>query len=242
MSAPAERDERETHGMILAKLDATGAALVQRLTAESEIRLSIMRGQGGGALARFDVADSIDVTAFPAILNHFCRAADIHVDMDFRATRLTSSHVVLEDTGLAMGIGLFEMLRARMAETGVNGAGSSLRTRDDFFNAGVSASISVEGRKFLKVISATGMDDFRWRHVLGHYAFGGVRSEDIDDFIDALAGGMRASIFLHERVAYDDPALFWDHAIDALGRALNEAFAENTARRGLPPGVKATLL
>jgi len=239
--APA-RDEKETHGLIRVSVNPDGAAVVQRLTAESEIRMEVSRGQGGGANAAFEVADSIDVSGFPALLDAFCRAADLHIDMRFRATRLSSSHVVLEDTGLALGMGLFEMLRARMMETGINGAGSSLRTKHDFETAGVSASVSVEGRKYVKMLSAESMDDFRWRHVLGGFAFETVRTEDIDDFIDALAGGMRASFFLHERNAYADSAQFWRDLLEALGLALSEAFEPNAARKGLPPGVKATLL
>ena len=242
MTPQFERAETEEFGRISVRIDPQGAARVERLTAESEIVITMLRGQGGGAQAEFDVADSIDVSAFPNLLDVFCRAADLHIDVRFRATKLASSHVVLEDTGLAIGMGLFEMLRARMMESGVNGAGSSLKTADDFHNAGVSASVSVEGRKYVKMLSAGGMDDFRWRHVLGHLAFDGVRSEDIDDFIDALAGGVRGSFFLHERRRYDDSAAYWRDQIEALGLAISEAFAPNPARRGLPPGVKATLL
>ena len=245
MSTPApssQRSERETHGLIDVDVQPDGAARIERLTAESAIRMDVLRGQGGQARATFDVADSIDVSAFPALLDAFCHAADLHIDVSFRATRLSSSHVVLEDTGLALGMGLFEMLRVRMMESGVNGAGSSLRTKADFETAGVSASVSLEGRKFLKIVGASGADDFRWRHVLGGFAFGAVRTEDIDDFVDALAGGMRASFFLHERRPYEDAATFWADMIEALGLAVSEAFEPNPARKGLPPGVKATLL
>ncbi len=238
---PASKGEGKPIGKLSITLDDGGAARVERLTAESETIISLWRGQGGGAKASFTVADSIDVSDFPEFLNAFCEAADLQIEMSFRATQLSSSHVVLEDAALAIGAALFEMMRERMEQTGVNGAGSSLKTAEDFHDAGVSASISLEGRKFLKIVSATTIDDFRWRNILGHSVFGNLRSEDIDDFVDALAGGMRASIFLHERRAYDDAEAFWRDAIDALGAAVNEAFAPNEARKGLPPGVKATL-
>ena len=238
----ANREERETHGRITVRLDDDGRAVVERVTAESEVRINVWRGQGGQAKAEFDVAPSIDVSAFPEFLDDFAQAADLHMDVFFRATRLSSSHVVLEDTGLGLGMALFEMLRGRMMSHGVNGAGSSLKTADDFHKAGVSAAVSVEGRKYVKVVSATTMDDFRWRIGLGKEAFGAVRSEDIDDFIDALAGGMRASFFLHERRVYDQADEFWREATAALGAAISEAFAPNPSRKGLPPGVKATLL
>lgn len=233
---------KDTYGRIVVDVGADGVAHIERKTAESEIRMQVWRGQGGEASIDFEVADSIDVSSFPELLRVFCEAADLHITASFKATKLSSSHVVLEDTGLALGLGLLNMMKTRMMDTGVNGAGSSLRTKADFLEAGVSASVSVEGRKYVKVLSAEGMDSFRWRHVLGHSAFGSVRTEDIDDFIDALAGGMSASFFLHERKAYEDPALFWNDLIIALGRAVSEAFQPNAARRGLPPGVKATLL
>ncbi|MEN0079455.1 MAG: hypothetical protein AAF753_10120, partial [Pseudomonadota bacterium] len=123
----------------------------------------------------------------------------------------------------------------------INGAGSSLQTADDFHTAPVSASVSVEGRKFLKIVSATDWEDMRWRLLLGHTLGGHVRSEDLDDFVDAVAGGLRASIFIHERRVHTDPGAFWRATFAALGTAIAEALAPNPARKGLPPGVKATL-
>lgn len=241
MTKTANTPKTDTIGKMVMTLTPEGGVKVQRDTAESEVSINLWRGQGGQAKSGIQVADSIDVSSFPDILNAFCEAADLHMDVTFKATMLSSSHVVLEDIGLTMGAALFEMMKERMLSDGVNGAGSSLRTADDFHNAGVSASVSVEGRKFLKIVSATNMDEFRWRNVLGHEAYGTVRTEDIDDFIDALAGGMRASFFLHERKPYDDPSAFWADAIPAIGKAVSEVFEPNPARKGLPPGVKATL-
>ncbi|MGF1545518.1 MAG: hypothetical protein ACFB00_13660 [Parvularculaceae bacterium] len=137
------RTESETHGAIEVSVGPDGHASARRLPAESAVRVALQRGQGGAAAARFDVAPTIDVSDFPRLLDVFCGAANLHLDVSFRATKLSSSHVVLEDTGLAMGMALFEMLRERMNDAGVNGAGASLRTPDDFHNAGVSAAVSV---------------------------------------------------------------------------------------------------
>lgn len=228
-------------GRMEAVLDAGGVAKVARVTAESALDVSVARGPAGLTHAAFDVADSIDVARFPDFLDLLCKAAGLEAAIRFQATKLSSSHVVLEDTALALGAGLFELMRHAMETTGANGAGSSLRSADAFETAPVSAAISVEGRKFLKMIGPKGYDEFRWRLILSHDAFGGLRTEDIDDFLDALAGGMRASIFLHERRVHDDPDRFWRTMTLALGAALDEAFAPNPTRRGLPPGVKATL-
>ncbi len=240
MSIPAANAPSPTGRYDIA-VDASGDVRVERITAESEVRLVLARAQGGHVSAEFDVAPSIDVRSFPALLETLAQAADLHLEVTFRATKLSSSHVVLEDTGLTLGAALFETMRQAMEQGGVNGAGSSLRTAEEFAHAGVSASVSVEGRKFLKLVSATTLDDQRWRVLLGHMAFGGVRTEDIDDFIDAVAGGMRASIFVHERKAYASPDAFWRDVTQALGRAIGEALEPNPARKGLPPGVKATL-
>ncbi len=228
-------------GHMTAVLGADGTAKIERATAESVLSVSVARGPEGLTLGAFDVAESIDVARFPDLLDLLCRAAGLRAQIHFQATKLSSSHVVLEDTALALGAGLFELMRSAMETTGANGAGSSLRTAEAFETAPVSAAISVEGRKFLKMIGPVGYDDFRWRLILGHEAFGGLRTEDIDDFLDALAGGMRASIFLYERRTHDSPDRFWRAMTAALGSALDEAFAPNPARRGLPPGVKATL-
>lgn len=234
-------EEKNANGRFIIDADENGLISVQRVTAESEVLLKLWRGQGGSAKSEFHVADSIDVSGFPLFLNRFSQSSNLHIELSFSATKLSSSHVVLEDVGLTIGAALFELLTQRMETTGVNGAGSSIQSAEDFENDTVSASISVEGRKFLKIVSATDIDDMRWRLMLGAKAFDTVRSEDIDDFFDALAGGMKGSIFLHERQPHDDPAVFWDKAIDALGKALSEAFEPNESRRGLPPGVKATL-
>ncbi|MEL6661985.1 MAG: hypothetical protein AAFR33_03205 [Pseudomonadota bacterium] len=234
-------NETSKHGHLTILQDEAGLVRAARETAESRVVMELMRGQGGRANARFDVADSIDVSGFPALLGELCSAADLHLDLDFTATRLSSSHVVLEDVGLTLGAALFQMLTDRMMTTGTNGAGSSLRTADEFVSAPVSASVSVEGRKFLKVVSASTMEDMRWRLILGRTLAGNVRSEDVDDFVDALAGGMKASIFIHEREVHTDADAFWVQTFRALGLAIDEALAPNSARKGLPPGVKATL-
>lgn len=234
-------NETSKHGHLTIKQDESGLVRAARETAESRVVMELMRGQGGQTRARFDVADSIDVSGFPDLLAELCDAADLHLDLDFTATRLSSSHVVLEDVGLTLGAALFQMLTDRMMTTGTNGAGSSLRTADDFDNAPVSASVSVEGRKFLKIVSATTMEDMRWRLILGQTLSGNIRSEDIDDFVDALAGGLKGSIFINERTVHTDADAFWRGTFRALGLAIHEALAPNPARKGLPPGVKATL-
>jgi imidazoleglycerol phosphate dehydratase HisB len=114
----------------------------------------------------------------------------------------------------------------------------------DFDNAAVAAAVSVEGRKFLKFVPFDiSPSTFKAKFVIGRDAFGSVRCEDIDDFLDALAGGMRASILLHfRRTDGLDSAALWPQAITSVGEAVRQAIDINPVRKGLPPGVKATLV
>ena len=65
-------------------------------------------------------------------------------------------------------------------------------------------------------------------------------AEDLDDFLAGLAGSLGCSIMVHLK-ELPDPAERWPLLFRALGCALCEAFAPNPYRRGVCPGVKATL-
>lgn len=220
------------------------ACRVERETAESVVRLEVELSDDPGVDIAIDVSSTIDVSAFPTMLELFAQAAGLKIALHFSATRLSSSHVVLEDSALVLGTALFKIVETRMSWYGINGAGSSIKSLQDFDQAGVAAAISIEGRKFLKMIPFDlSFSEFKRRFIIGCDAFGTLRCEDIDDFLDALAGGMKASILVHFRQsALYDPAGIWQEAISALGSAIKEALAINPLRRGLPPGVKATLV
>ena len=215
-----------------------------RETAESSVSLSVAATGQSSCEVEIAVSPTIDVSEFPGLLALFSHAAGLKIDLKFSATNLSSSHVVLEDTALLLGAALFRIMEDRMERSGINGAGSSLKTTTDYRNALVSAAISVEGRKFLKLVPFDmTYKEFRQRVILGKNVGKTLRSEDVDDFLDALAGGMRASIMVHFRKCRDtSPDELWQGAISAVGEAVGEALLPNSLRRGLPPGVKATLL
>ncbi len=212
-----------------------------RLTAESETRLKVRFGNERTSRVALDVNPSIDVADLPRILDLICARAGFSIDLTFKATKLSSSHVVLEDTGIILGKALLAVLMERMEWEGVNGAGSSIQDGADFTNAAPQVGISVEGRKFLKITPFT--DDYmavRRDLLFGHTVFGALRSEDLDDFLDGLCVGMTCSLMVHLR-ELKTPEADWTAVLEQLGAALNECFAPNPARKGLPPGVKATL-
>jgi len=217
---------------------------VVRETAESVVSVSVSVADDPECIASIHVSPTIDVSSFPRLLSSFAEASGLHIELDFVATRLSSSHVVLEDTALVLGTCLFNIIQHRMEQFGINGAGSSLQTVEDFKTASVAAAVSIEGRKFLKLVPFDlSYADFKRNVILGHNVCGTVRSEDIDDFLDALAGGMRASIMVHFRECNNkDSDELWQAAVFGVGQAVREAMAANGLRKGLPAGVKATLI
>jgi imidazoleglycerol phosphate dehydratase HisB len=159
----------------------------------------------------------------------------------FTSNVLSSSHVLLEDTGMVIGKALREILVKRMMDLGVNGAGSSLRNPIDFSNQKISVGISVEGRKFWRLIPLnTTAADIRQRLIIGHTIMGGLYSEDLDDFLDGLSWGLGCSLVVHvkELPPADDA---WAMIFRHVGLALREVFEINPHRKGVPPGVKANL-
>ena len=76
--------------------------------------------------------------------------------------------------------------------------------------------------------------------LLGQNIMETIRSEDLDDFIDGLAGGMTSSIMIHIKKLLDADVM-WQEIFKCLGISIKEAFAYNPYRKKVTPGTKATL-
>ncbi|MEQ8966422.1 MAG: HAD-IA family hydrolase [Azospirillaceae bacterium] len=234
--------ESQGQGSIAVSDITDTAATCRRETSESVVEIRIDTAGSGRLGYDVQVADTIDVSAFPRLLEPFCKAAGFDLDVRCVATRLSSSHVVLEDIGLTFGRGLLGIATARMGRFGINGAGNNLAP--DVFDADgrVNVGTSIEGRKFLKIVPGTrAYPIFRREFLVGRTLFGSLRSEDLDDFLDGLAGGLTCSIIAHVG-AIEDPEAGWIALFEGLGRSLAMTLAPNPARRGLPAGVKASLV
>ncbi len=237
----SSRSYAQGEGSLVTESVSTTHAEVARLTAESETRLKVRFSNTPAVTVDVDVAPSISVDALPRLLDAIAQKAGLSLDLTFRATKLSSSHVVLEDTGIILGRALLDILVQRMETDGVNGAGSSLQTAEDFTNDSPQVGISVEGRKFFYLAPfAIDRHEMRRKLIFGHTVLGDLRSEDLDDFLDGLCVGMGCSLMVHLR-RLDTPEADWQAVFSQLGVALRDCFAANPARRGLPPGVKATL-
>ncbi|WP_417911972.1 HAD-IA family hydrolase [Candidatus Electronema sp. TJ] len=228
------------HGIVVEELSEQTAAVV-RTTAESRVRVAVQCSGHCPGMYNFKVGPSIQVSGFGGLLEAMAQEAGFTLAVDFVAERLSSSHVVTEDTGLVLGRALKELLILRMNRCGVQGAGSSISAADDLDSQPLSVGVSVEGRKFVKFVPfAEPYSAFRQSFLLGQDVLGGLFSEDMDDFLDGLAGGLDCSIMVHVRQEIA-PAQGWLLLFRQLGKALKEVFQENPCRKGIPPGVKATL-
>jgi HAD superfamily hydrolase (TIGR01509 family) len=212
---------------------------VCRGTAESYVEVAVDFSKQRANSFTFNVAPSIDVSEFHNLLEILAKTADFTLQVDFNATVLSSSHVVLEDTALVLGRALLEILTLRMVKWGVNGAGASIDTYSSF--TAIRVGISVEGRKFWKFVPfEVSLEQVRQEFIIGHNIYKHLRSEDLDDFLDGLAGGLACSIIIHIEELIE-PNLGWQLLFENLGKALKEVFVLNCNRKGVPPGVKATL-
>jgi HAD superfamily hydrolase (TIGR01509 family) len=227
-------------GVWVEKLTEDSATVVRK-TAESNLSISVdFKNQKPGNY-KFRVSPTIHVEGFKYILDLLAQEAAFTLTVDFDAVLLNSSHVVMEDIGLVLGRALKEILIIRMNQYGVQGAGSSINSDQDMKTQKLSVGVSVEGRKFLKFVPfSQSYDEFRQNFLLSQSLVHGLFPEDMDDFIDGLAGGLNSSIMIHIKEKMD-PSEGWEMLFINLGKALKMVFQTNPYRKGVPPGVKATL-
>ncbi len=223
-------------------------AEIIRHTAESQLSVNVDFSRQsppvffqykGAPIAQYRDTDALD--GFHELLALLAGQAGISLKIVFRSKILSSSHVLLEDTGMVIGRALREILTQRMMGQGINGAGSSIQCPEDLKQQPISVGVSVEGRKFTRFVPfAATTSEIRRQLIIGRTVLGGLFSEDLDDFIDGLSWGLGGSIMVHikERVPADTA---WRLIFENLGRALKEVFTANPYRKGVPPGVRANL-
>jgi len=217
------------------------SAVVNRQTAETRIKAKIDFNSKQRNKILVSVGNSVNVSGLDKLLRLMTNQARFRLGVDFEAKVLSSSHVVWEDIGLALGRALLDVFKLRMEKIGVNGAGSNLKSAEDLKFRPVTIGLSVEGRKFFKIVPVSiDYQIIRKKLLLGQNVFGNLRSEDLDDFLDGLCGGMGCSLIIIVK-KLTSPEEFWKAVFTALGQAIKEAFLPNLYRKGVPPGVKANL-
>jgi len=223
------------------------AAEIGRLTAETELQVNINFNGPAGAFFLYKGAaidhfkNSEALAGLQSLLNMVASGCGFNLNAVFTARGLSSSHVLLEDTGMVVGRVLREILVNRMTDRGINGAGSSIRKPSDIVDQVISVGVSVEGRKSCYFVPlAASREQLYTKFIIGHTVFGGLYSEDLDDFFDGFSWGLGCSIMIHCKEILR-PEDGWRQLFTNFGTALNQVFQINTSRRGVPPGVKANL-
>ncbi|MGN7611021.1 HAD-IA family hydrolase [Magnetococcales bacterium HHB-1] len=233
-------------GSIIISEKRTDYCQLLRKTAESEISLTVDFNRTTENHFIFEVADSIKVDNFAILLEALAKEAGFSLQVTFKALALSSSHVVLEDTAMVLGRALLEILKERMENEGANCAGSSFQTLKELNSQKIRLGISVEGRKFCRFAPLSNTFAYLREHFLiGKTILDHIRAEDLDDFLDGFAGGMLCSLMIHfEKVPVKNKAVEkgWIEIFSHMGVALKQVFEVNPNRRGVPAGVKATLL
>lgn len=215
----------------------TDSVSVRRTTAESVCEVELVVDQAG-LRCDFETSDAVAPDGLTPLLEAFAERARLGGGVRFSARELSSSHVVAEDVGIVLGAALRVLAVERMHAHGIEGSGSSMVSRRHLHP--IRVGVSFEGRKFMKLVPIGWSYSELREQVIGRTLSTGSFSEDLDDFLDGLAGGMACSIVIHwER--FRDPDESWRLVFEGLGAALAGVLAPNHTRRGLTPGVKATL-
>ncbi len=150
----------------------------------------------------------------------------VDASYDVRTYRLT--HVVTEDTGLALGAAASQAIRDRIEE-GVESSGFSWAVMDE---ASALAQVSFEGRSnsFITREGAGSLENVE-----------DMLSADLAAFFEGFAQGARCTVHLELRDGSHDPHHAWEAGFRAFGRALRAALTANPRRAGMTAGVKGTL-
>lgn len=218
-------------------------AKVRRGTAESWVEILLDLNNQEKSTVKINVKDSIKdaVNNLDKLINILAKSLKAKIDINFKATVLSSSHVVLEDIGLVLGRALLEIIKLRFEKLGANGAGSSINNIEEFEKQNGSVVVGIEGRKIWQFLPLE--EDFEYLNknfLQFQDILGNIRSEDLDDFFDGLSGGLTASIIICIK-KFDNADELWQEVFKNLGTAILEALEINQSRKGVPPGVKATL-
>lgn len=153
---------------------------------------------------------------------------DFVIDASYEVKTFRLMHVVIEDTGLALGAAFAQVIRDRIPE-GVESNGSSFGVMDE---ASAFAQVSFEGRSnsFVTRGGASALE--RVEDVL---------TVDLVAFFEGFSQGGRCTVHLHIDEASRDPHHAWEAGFRAFARALRAALTQNPRRAGMTAGVKGTL-
>ena len=153
---------------------------------------------------------------------------DFVIDASYEVKTFRLMHVVIEDTGLALGASFAQVIRDRIAD-GVESSGFAQGVMD---KASALSQVSFEGRSnsFITRGGASALE--RVEDVL---------TIDLVAFFEGFSQGGRCTVHLHLDESSRDPHHAWEAGFRAFARALRSALTVNPRRAGMTAGVKGTL-
>jgi imidazoleglycerol-phosphate dehydratase len=210
----------EYRGMRVTVTD--GRAEVARVTREAEVTVSVGRG------AREEPALATGIAFFDHMLEMIAWHAGLNLDITFAKKTYALRHVVTEDIGMALGLGINALLRQAMA-AGVEGAASASMAMDESL---AFCALSFEGRSMHFIDRDAPGSQLEWvEDMLG---------ADMVAFYEGFAQGARCTLRLKVTEG-KDPHHAWEAAARAFAVALRRCFDPMPFRAGLTAGVKGTL-
>jgi imidazoleglycerol-phosphate dehydratase len=153
---------------------------------------------------------------------------DFVIDASYEVKTFRLMHVVLEDTGLALGATFGQVIRDRIAD-GIESSGSHHGVMDE---ASAFAQVSFEGRANAFVTRGGASALERVEDML---------TVDLVAFFEGFSQGGRCTVQLRLDEGSRDPHHAWESGFRAFARALRAALAPNQRRAGMTAGVKGTL-
>jgi imidazoleglycerol-phosphate dehydratase len=153
---------------------------------------------------------------------------DFVIDASYEVKTFRLMHVVVEDTGLALGASFALLIRDRIAD-GVESSGFGHGVMDE---AGAFAQVSFEGRANAFIARGGASAFERVEDML---------TVDLVAFFEGFSQGGRCTVHLRLDEGSRDPHHAWEAGFRAFARALRAATAPNPRRAGMTAGVKGTL-
>jgi imidazoleglycerol-phosphate dehydratase len=153
---------------------------------------------------------------------------DFVIDAGYEVKTFRLIHVVMEDTGLALGATFGQVIRDRIAD-GVESSGSHHGVMDE---ASAFSQVSFEGRSNAFVTRGGASALERVEDVL---------TVDLVAFFEGFSQGGRCTVHLRLDEGSRDPHHAWEAGFRAFARALRAALTANPRRAGMTAGVKGTL-
>ncbi|MEH3053983.1 MAG: imidazoleglycerol-phosphate dehydratase HisB [Patulibacter minatonensis] len=193
------------------------SATVSRTTGETDIRLTVdLDGSGAGSR-------TTGVGFFDHMLDLVARHGLLDLEVLTKGDTQTGSHHTVEDTGIVLGQAISEALGDR---SGITRYGHALIPMDE---ALARCAIDLSGRPFAAVTVPQ----------LPPGVTGGFEHELVEEFVRAVANGLRATIHV-ESLAGTNAHHIIEACFKALARAIRQAVALDPRESGIP-STKGTL-